>query len=83
MVDYYDRVLAGIAASLAGGLALGVATSLQLHTGVFVGALVATAFVYDAMFRNPPLPTAEPERAAAVLVWHAVLFALALAVYVE
>ncbi|MDG5760214.1 hypothetical protein QA600_12795 [Natronococcus sp. A-GB1] len=46
--------------------------------GVFYGALVATVFVYNAMFRNPSLPTAQPKRAAAAIVWHAFLFVLAL-----
>jgi len=36
---------------------LGAVTALGIYTGVFLGALVATAFVYDAMFRHPPLPT--------------------------
>ncbi|AGB39889.1 hypothetical protein [Natronococcus occultus] len=81
MVSNYDTILIGITTSLLGGVVLGLATTIQFHTGVFFGALVATAFVYDAMFRNPPLPTAQPERAAAAIVWHAFLFVLTLTVY--
>lgn len=81
MLDYYDRVLAGIAASLLGGLLLGVVTTIQLHTGLFLGALAATGFVYDAMFRNPPLPATDPRTVATVIVWHVTLLGLALAVY--
>ena len=81
MISRYDKILIGIAASLLGGLVLGLVTTLQFHVGVFFGALVATVFVYDAMFRNPPLPATHPERALAAIVWHAILFVLALAVY--
>ncbi|TYL36527.1 hypothetical protein CV102_22150 [Natronococcus pandeyae] len=81
MISRHDKILIGIAASLLGGVVLGLVTTLQFHIGIFFGALVATVFVYDAMFRNPPLPTGQPKRMAAAIVWHAVLFVLALAVY--
>jgi len=53
MVDYYDRIIVGIAGSVFGGMLLGAVTALGIYTGVFLGALVATAFVYDAMFSAP------------------------------
>jgi hypothetical protein len=82
MVDYYDRIIVGIAGSVFGGMLLGAVTALGIYTGVFLGALVATAFVYDAMFRHPPLPTTQQRAAAAAIVWHAILLVLAIAVYV-
>ena len=83
MLEYYDRILLGIAGSLLGGVLLAVLTSLALHVGIFAGTVVATVFVYDAMFRNPPLPATDPRVAAAAIVWHAVLGILAIAVVLE
>ena len=82
MLDYYDKILVGIAGSLLGGIVLGVVTTIALQTGILLGTLVATVFVYDAVFRNPPLPTADPRTMAAVIVWQAVLVIASLAVAV-
>ncbi|WP_225336322.1 hypothetical protein [Halomicrobium urmianum] len=71
-LTYYDRILAAIAASLGGGALAGVVTPVQFRTGLFVGSLVATAFVYAALFRNPPLPETSTRVKAAAAVWHAV-----------
>nr|WP_090623288.1 hypothetical protein [Natrinema salaciae] len=83
MLDYYDRVIVGIAGSILGGALLGVATALGVTTGLFVGALVATLLVYDVVFRNPPLPATDSRVAASVIVWHAALFVAAVAAYVR
>jgi len=56
---------------------LGIVTALGMTTGLFAGTLVATLLVYDAMFRNPPLPATDPRVAASIVVWHVVLFAAA------
>ncbi|RQG95481.1 hypothetical protein [Natrarchaeobius chitinivorans] len=81
MVEHYDKVLAGIAGSLLGGVLLGLLTSVSFSAGLFAGTLVATLFVYDAMFRNPPLPPSDPRVAASAIVWHAILFGVAVATY--
>ncbi|WP_240756746.1 hypothetical protein [Natronorubrum bangense] len=78
-LEYYDKLLLAIAGSLAFGVAIGVATSVAFEVGLASGAVFATLFVYDAMFRNPPLPTAGAR--AAVLVWHVfVIVAIATAI---
>jgi len=68
---YYDKVLTAIAASLGGGALAGTITDLRLRVGLLVGALVATTFVYHAVFRNPPRPTPSRPVKAAAVVWHA------------
>ena len=80
MLDYYDAIIVGIAASLAGGIVLGVATTVALQTGLVLGALAATGFVYHALFRNPPVPRTDPRVAAAAVVWHVGLIGLVAAV---
>ena len=80
MVDYYDRILVAIAGSVLGGIVLGVTTAMPFRVGLFVGTVVATVFVYDAMFRNPPLPATNPRVATAAIVWHAFLFVTTLIV---
>ncbi|SIR97220.1 hypothetical protein [Natronorubrum thiooxidans] len=70
-LEYYDKLLLAIVGSLALGGAIGIATSVAFEAGLAGGAAVATLFVYDAVFRNPPLPTAGVR--AAVLVWHVFL----------
>jgi len=81
MFDYYDKVIAGIAGSILGNAARN-RDCPGMTTGLFAGTLVATLLVYDAMFRNPPLPATDPRVAASIVVWHVVLFAAAFAAYV-
>ena len=81
MVDYYDKLVAGIAVSLLGGGLLGAVAPVAFHVGLLGGALVATVLVYDALFRTPPLPNSHPKMAAAAVGWHLfllLLFGLAL-----
>ena len=82
MVNYYDKILVGIAGSLLAGILLGTLTTIAFHTGLFIGTLVATLLVYDAMFRNPPLPTPDPRVAAAAIVWHVFFGTVAVAAFV-
>lgn len=82
VLTYYDKIIAGIAGSLLGGALLGVVTAVGFETGLFFGTLAATLLVYDAIFRNPPLPATDPRVAAAAVVWHAILVVLAISVFV-
>ena len=76
---YYDKILAAIAVSLSGGALAGVVTDLHLRVGLLAGGLVATLFVYHAMFRNPPQPTPSTQAKAAAIVWHVFIGFLLLA----
>jgi len=76
MFDYYDKIIVGIAGSL-----LGILTNIALHTGLFVGTLVATLLVHDTVFRNPPLPATDPRVAAATIVWHVFFGIVAVAAF--
>lgn len=78
--SYYDKILAAIAASLAGGLLVGVTTALRVHTGLFAGALAATAFIYHALFWNPPQPTPSRRATVAAILWHILLALLLLTI---
>ena len=69
-MNYYDLVLVGISASVLLGAAASAILGLGLRTGLFAGALVATVFVYDALFRHPPLPRTDPTMVVPVVVWH-------------
>lgn len=76
-LTYYDKILAAIALSLSSGALAAVITDLRLRVGLLAGALVATTFVYHALFRNPPVPGAPSPRAkAAGVVWHVFLLGL-------
>jgi hypothetical protein len=81
MVEYYDKILIGVAGSVTGGIIIGILSGIGFQTGLFLGSFTATFFMYDAMIRNPPLPITDPTVAASAIVWHAVLFGLALAAY--
>lgn len=72
-VDYYDKILVGIAASLLGGVVLGIMTPIAFNVELVAGTLVATLFVYAGTFRNPPLPETDPQVKVAAVAWHAVL----------
>ena len=73
MVEYYDKILLAIAAALATGFAVGVTTAVPMAFAMAGSVLVATPIVYDAIFRNPPLPASGPQRAAVAIVWHVLL----------
>lgn len=72
-LEYYDKLLVAIGGSLGLGMAIGFATSVAFATGLAAGAAFATVFVYEAMFRNPPLPPSSTEIKAAAVVWHVFL----------
>lgn len=72
-LEYYDKLLIAIVGSLGLGMAVGLATSVAFVTGLAAGAAFATVFVYEAMFRNPPLPPSSTEIKAAAVVWHVFL----------
>lgn len=59
-LDYYDKTLVGIGGSILGGVIIGWLTSIVLQFGVLRGTVVETLFVYDVLFRNPPLPATHP-----------------------
>ncbi|MXV62745.1 hypothetical protein GS429_11845 [Natronorubrum sp. JWXQ-INN-674] len=81
-LDYYDKLLLAIVGSLAIGVAVGIGTAVAFVTGLAGGALLATVFVYEAMFRNPPLPASTTTAKAAAVVWHAFLFATIVAAFI-
>ena len=53
-LDYYDKILIGIALSLGLGTASGIATGLPLQYTVGAGAAVALGLIYDGMFNHGP-----------------------------
>lgn len=80
-LTYYDKILAAIAASLGGGAVAGIVTDIRVRVGLLAGALLATIFVYHAMFRNPPRPDLSSRTKAATIVWHVFLGLLVLTTY--
>ncbi|MCU4750650.1 hypothetical protein ACLI4R_10660 [Natrialbaceae archaeon A-chndr2] len=73
MVEYYDWILIAIAVALASGFAVGLATTVPLEMAMAGSVLVSTPFVYEATFRNPPIPENDARRTVAVIVWHVLL----------
>ncbi|MDG5760166.1 hypothetical protein QA600_12540 [Natronococcus sp. A-GB1] len=69
----YDWILLAIAIALVGGGLIGALTPVPMEYGLAAAFVLATPFVYDAMFRNPPLPASDFQRAAAAIIWHALL----------
>lgn len=82
MLDYYDAIIVAIFGCVLSGLVASAVTDLGFYTGLFAGTLVATIFVYDALFRHPPMPPTDPEVAVPLVVWHVVVLVLAVAFYV-
>lgn len=76
MADYYDRLLGAIAASLLGGAVVGVLAPVEFQAGLVLGALLATVFVYEALFRNPPRSSTPAEVAAGAVAWHLLVLGL-------
>ncbi|MFD1642556.1 hypothetical protein [Halohasta litorea] len=80
MVDYYDGILVAIVGCILAGVVVSVLTGIGVQSGLFAGTLVATLFVYDAIIRHPPLPPTEPALVVPLVVWHAGVLLLAVAV---
>ena len=79
-IAYQDLILLGIAASVLGGIALSVITTIDFRIGLFMGSAIATIFIYHAMFRNPPVADTDPLLERSAIVWHVYLLMLALGV---
>lgn len=69
---YYDRILGGMAVALLVGAATSLHPAVAFPDGLRGGAVVATLFLYHALFRNPP-DLALTRRTAGAFVWHCVL----------
>lgn len=78
-MEYYDRLLGGMLASLLVGAAVGLHPAVRFNVGLLGGAVVATVFLWDAIVRRPPIPTSEPGYAAAAVIWHVVIIAFLIA----
>ena len=74
---YYDMILLAIVISLLGGVLLGVRSGYSFQFGILLGSLVATIFVYDALFRNPPETRVSNRTTAVGIIWHIYLLTLA------
>lgn len=72
-LTYYDKILVAIPVSLVGGILVGLLTSVPVRLGLLAGALIATIWIYDAMFRNPPGPAVSTQLKFVALVWHVFL----------
>ena len=72
-MDRYDWILLVIPVALVGGWLVGTLTPVPIEHGLAGGFVLSTPFVYDAMFRNPPLPESQIHRGTAAIVWHALL----------
>ncbi|MGM0604752.1 MAG: hypothetical protein ACQETB_03670 [Halobacteriota archaeon] len=69
MLDYYDRILLGIAVSLGGGWVVALLTAIPTETALLGGAILAAPLVVDALFRNPPTQPAEPYHTGVLVLW--------------
>lgn len=73
MTDPPGRLLVAIAMSLVAGGMTSLHDAVALHQGFAAGGLLATAFLYEALFRNPPVSPTDPSVVLSVLLWHLVL----------
>ncbi|CAI48120.1 uncharacterized protein NP_0058A [Natronomonas pharaonis DSM 2160] len=70
MAGYYEQLLGAILASLLMGALASLHAAVTLHEGLVGGSLVATLFLYEALFRNPPVSPRKPAVASAAFFWH-------------
>jgi hypothetical protein len=68
MLDYYDQILLAIAAVMVAGAAVGLHPLIAVHQGLAGGSLIATLFLYEILFRNPPTEPTTSTTAASVVV---------------
>lgn len=77
---YYDKLLIAIAAMVVAGAVASVHPSIALHQGLAGGSPVATVFLYETVFRNPPVEPTRSTTLAGVIVGVGWLLAIGLAV---
>lgn len=75
-IDRHDAVLLGIVAGLLGGASVGVFTSVTFRDGLAAGSAFSTLFLYEGLFRNPPVTTSPTRDRATAIAWHAYLLVL-------
>lgn len=68
MVDYYDKVVIAIVSLIAAGLSASVHPSIALRQGLAGGTLLTAPFLYEVLFRNPPVESSRSSRMASVIV---------------
>jgi hypothetical protein len=68
MLDYYDQILLAIAAVMIAGAAMSIHPLIGFHQGLAAGSLIATVFLYEILFRNPPTEPTASTTAASVVV---------------
>ncbi|MCY4730756.1 hypothetical protein KY092_09325 [Natronomonas gomsonensis] len=61
MLDRYEWVLVGIPVALLAGAVVSLHPSVALPHGLAGGSLLASALLYDALFRNPPIDPGAAE----------------------
>ncbi|MEF8887111.1 MAG: hypothetical protein V5A30_04830 [Haloarculaceae archaeon] len=68
MVDYYDQLLVAIVAALVAGAAASLHPAIALNQGLAGGSLLSTVFLYEILFRNPPVEPTRATSTASVIV---------------
>jgi len=68
MLDYYDQILIAVAAVMIAGVAVSIHPLIAVHQGLAGGSLVATLFLYEILFRNPPTEPTTSTTTASVVV---------------
>jgi hypothetical protein len=68
MLNYYDQILIAIAAVMIAGVVASVHPLIEIDQGLAGGSLVATLFLYEILFRNPPTEPTTSATAASVVV---------------
>lgn len=67
-VDYYDALLITVAAALVIGASLSMHSAVAAYQGLGTGSVIATVFMYEILFRNPPMyATGSPTMASGVV----------------
>ena len=68
MLDYYDQMLIAIAAVMIAGATVSIHPLIGIYQGLAGGSLVATLFLYEILFRHPPIEPTTSTTAALVIV---------------
>lgn len=68
VLDYYDKMPIAVGAVIVAGAAVSIHPLLGIHQGLAGGSPVATLFLYEILFRNPPVEPTTSTTAASVIV---------------
>lgn len=68
MVTYYGKLLVMVPTAISLGALASIHPAIAIHHGLTIGSLIATGFIFEMLFRNPPIEPTASDAVGVILV---------------